>query len=598
MEYQINKFLTLKLENNRTVIYIDGKPFYHCQRAVLKIPINEFVIPYDDTINNVKSIDEMIELYSSSEYENEYDNYTVTPEEEFHVHCSNIQAWVENDYDTRLMHTHLAFPLLKKLYEIGDETSKKVFKEEIVSRFLSESESVVEYLVNMKYLDYFTHEELLILFDDFSKTRLMQSNLAVPLLKKLYEIGDETSKKVFKEELTTRLLSESESVVEYLVNHKYLDYFTHEELAMIFSEFSHTGLSYLITKKNRLVEYFMSILHLLDSESDLLKNIQVLDLDEDNYDLRYGNRLSKTVYIPFCIDKLTSLKRLKINGIRALLLPESIGNLHSLSSIEFSDISLLKTLPNSIENLHNLQSLTITDSSFELPESIGNLQSLQSLSLINNDLTELPKSFGNLQSLQILDLSYNRLRELPESFGNLQSLQILDLSFNKLQELPESFGNLHSLQELNSSQNFLQKLPESFGNLKSLQRLAIARNTDKKLPTNFDNLSESTKKQYKRLTFLPESFGNLQSLQSLSLINNDLKKLPESFGNLKSLQRLDLANNNLIELPESFCELQSLRRLSIENTLIDNYISTLSPSKKVKLKRIFKNLEHKIRNIT
>ena len=70
-----------------------------------------------------------------------------------------------------------------------------------------------------------------------------------------------------------------------------------------------------------------------------------------------------------------------------------------------------------------------------------------------------------------------------------------------------------------------------------------------------------------------------------------MKKLPESFGKLHSLQILDLSNNNLIELPESFCELQSLKSLWIENILIDNYISALSPSKKLQLKRMLKKLK-------
>jgi len=348
------------------------------------------------------------------------------------------------------------------------------------------------------------------LFDDFSETKLMQTNLAFPLLKKLYEIGDEKSKKVVKEEITTRLLSESESAVKYIANRKYLDYFTHEELTMIFSEFSHTKLSHLITE-SRLLTYFISVLYLFDSESDILKNIQVLDLNQDNYDSEYYRMYKSSrntrVYIPPSIDKLTSLKRLTIKDIRITFLPESIGNLQSLTSIELSEMLELESLPNSIENLPNLQSLTITRSSG----------------------VELPESFGNLKSLQTLDLRNNKLRELPESFGNLKSLQTLDLRYNNLTKLPESFGNLQSLQELNLSKNFLRKLPESFGNLKSLQILTIA-------------------------------------------------------------------SNNLVELPESFCELQSLKSLSfglkLENSLMDNYISTLSPSKKLQLKSMLKKIKN------
>lgn len=68
----------------------------------------------------------------------------ITPEEEFWGHCSNLQAWVENNYDTRLLHSNIAFPLLKKLTEAGDPNTNKVFKEEIARRFESGFMPVIE----------------------------------------------------------------------------------------------------------------------------------------------------------------------------------------------------------------------------------------------------------------------------------------------------------------------------------------------------------------------------------------------------------------------------------------------------------------------
>ena len=54
---------------------------------------------------------------------------------EFRANCSNLQAWVENGYDTRLLHRNLAFPLLKKLTNVGDLHAKKVFKDEIANKY-------------------------------------------------------------------------------------------------------------------------------------------------------------------------------------------------------------------------------------------------------------------------------------------------------------------------------------------------------------------------------------------------------------------------------------------------------------------------------
>ena len=38
-EFKINDFITLKLEGNSTVIYVDGKEFKHCKYLLLKISI-------------------------------------------------------------------------------------------------------------------------------------------------------------------------------------------------------------------------------------------------------------------------------------------------------------------------------------------------------------------------------------------------------------------------------------------------------------------------------------------------------------------------------------------------------------------------------
>lgn len=39
---------------------------------------------------------------------------------EFWGHCSNLQVWAENNYDTRLLHRNLSSPLLKQLSDLGD----------------------------------------------------------------------------------------------------------------------------------------------------------------------------------------------------------------------------------------------------------------------------------------------------------------------------------------------------------------------------------------------------------------------------------------------------------------------------------------------
>ena len=86
-------------------------------------------------------------------------SHDVTPEQEFWGHCSNIQAWVEHDYDTRILMSNISFPLLRELTKAGDPLARKVFKEEIALRLESGYPSVVQYLLNQGYIRNFTPSE-------------------------------------------------------------------------------------------------------------------------------------------------------------------------------------------------------------------------------------------------------------------------------------------------------------------------------------------------------------------------------------------------------------------------------------------------------
>lgn len=83
----------------------------------------------------------------------------IPPEVEFWGHCSNLQIWTEYDYDARLLHSNLAFPLLRELTKFGDPQAKKVFKDEIFKRFSSGFFVTQQFLIENRYLDYLTSEE-------------------------------------------------------------------------------------------------------------------------------------------------------------------------------------------------------------------------------------------------------------------------------------------------------------------------------------------------------------------------------------------------------------------------------------------------------
>jgi GTPase SAR1 family protein len=160
-EFKVNEFLTLKLQNNRINIYVKDKLFDQCKYLLLNIPSGN-IEDYDE----IESIDEAAEkLDKSMEGFNRINCY-IPIEAEFWGHCSNMQAWYENDYDTRLMHRNLAFPLLKALVDAGDPLAKKVFKEEIALRLESGYPSVVRYLINQGYLSYLSKDELEIIIEN------------------------------------------------------------------------------------------------------------------------------------------------------------------------------------------------------------------------------------------------------------------------------------------------------------------------------------------------------------------------------------------------------------------------------------------------
>lgn len=152
LSYKINKFITLKLKNYETVIYIADKPFEICKHLILDIPVRD--------VKNINSLDELIDGYGEKT-EEKFISYLIDldPKEIFKGHCSNLQVWAENDYDTCLLRNNLAFPLIKRLTEVGDQKAVLVFKDEVKKRFESLYAPVQFFLISEGYLKYFSEAE-------------------------------------------------------------------------------------------------------------------------------------------------------------------------------------------------------------------------------------------------------------------------------------------------------------------------------------------------------------------------------------------------------------------------------------------------------
>ena len=171
-QFKINEHLEVRFEEGESVIYVDSAPFRTCKYLFLIDPQN------DPPLASINSIDEAEEaLNADLEYEEVTpEKLGISGEEEFWGHCSNLQAWFELDYDTRVLHSNLSFPLLRELTEAGDVQAKKAFKEEIAKRCMDGYLPVLVYLLEEEYLEYLNLEEREIIIN-YIRSLLKKSSL-------------------------------------------------------------------------------------------------------------------------------------------------------------------------------------------------------------------------------------------------------------------------------------------------------------------------------------------------------------------------------------------------------------------------------------
>ncbi len=393
MKFIVNEYLELQLENGKTFICIGGDRFDQCKFLFINIPINEI-----DSFDEIESVDEAAEkLDRSLEFRGGRQVDIIPPEVEFWGHCSNLQVWVENNYDSRLLHRNLAFPLLERLAEVGDPTAKKVFKEEIAIRMESGFPSVVEYLVIQGYLDYLNEDE----FDAVVR---------------------------------------NPKVIDGLINACYKD---GEGL------YQFDGLYELLKKVKKVDEkYFKEIIKKL-----LMKNDFKLNNFFDRTDFMY--ELSKSELVFTLLESKEAEAVLKLDQLIPLGLDFSIDPNRKEASVfveskHMTELSLsychLETFPQDILKFKKLQELSLDRNQlFELPESISKLKELKHISLNRNNFTSFPKELCNMPSLITINLSDNKINQLPECIKNLKSLKYLIVRNNKIQTVSKLIKNKKDL---------------------------------------------------------------------------------------------------------------------------------------------------------
>ena len=164
-KFVINKFLALNLEKDgSTKIYVNGEEFLLCKAILLNFP--------KEMINEVRTMDEVFATSTFINKKDELIKYEITPEVKFWVHCSNLQTWAENEYNTDLLEVNLAFPLLRRLAEVGDVMAKKKFKIEIIKRYVHGSYDTKRALEG--FLELLSQEEIIIGGLGFKESTLLK----------------------------------------------------------------------------------------------------------------------------------------------------------------------------------------------------------------------------------------------------------------------------------------------------------------------------------------------------------------------------------------------------------------------------------------
>lgn len=416
-EFKVNEYIKLRLEDEKTVIYVAGKRFSQCKHLLLNIPVNKIEI-----FNDISSIDDSEVLYSKLKRNIQEKRIIIPLEAEFWGHCSNLQVWVENDYNTRLIHRNLAFPLLKKLYEIGDPIARKVFKEEISKRLSSLNPLVIEYLFMEGYVDCLNEDEIKSIFDNETLIKLLYSDWNYDFFEKIIKNYTFEVYKIIRNEFKHLINENLELAVKLLYSKNYI----------------------------KLFENRTQFWEILNTEGKILQKIENKIISHNKKKLNF---------------KLCN--NLDYDGIEPMTFIYSNNKITGLNIWNYNnDIELPKTIFRQLKRLKNLKYLRLNNVGLKkIPKSIRKLKCLEVISLENNKLTKIPKFISQLVRIKLLDLSNNGIKSILE-LNSLKSLEELYLHGNKLEKLPEFIKKLELLNVLTISDN-----PLDIKNIKELKKI-------------------------------------------------------------------------------------------------------------------------------
>ncbi|XP_040368776.1 receptor-like protein 43 [Rosa chinensis] len=328
-----------------------------------------------------------------------------------------------------------------------------------------------------------------------------------------------------------------------------------------------------------------------------LQSLSVIKLD--------GNNISAPVpgfFANFSNLTILSLQGCNLHGT----FPKEIFQLPSLQSIDLSyNQQLDGSLPEfpmngSLRNLH----LRWTKFSGLLPNSIGNLKMLSTLNVVYCNFTgPIPKSITNLTQLVSLSMSHNKLEGSIPSFSGVKNVVDIDLSDNGLTGTINSthWRNLTKLSYLSLGSNKLDgNIPASLFSLPLLGRLVLSSN---QFSGPFAEISNVSSNLLYGLDLssnnlegpIPMSIFSLQGLINLDLSSNNfggsfppdclhqlrhlsLRTIPNFLRN-QSVINLDLSENQISSIPNWIWSLNNLESLHLSWNSLDNLeVQSVNPT--------------------
>ncbi|XP_039136002.1 receptor-like protein 7 [Dioscorea cayenensis subsp. rotundata] len=238
-------------------------------------------------------------------------------------------------------------------------------------------------------------------------------------------------------------------------------------------------------------------------------------------------------------------------------LPESLGNLKSLTKLALTSCNFSGPIPFSFGKLNQLIHLDLSFNGFtgKIPPKVGGERISQIILSHNGFIGGIPQSFGGLQNLRNLDLSNNALNgSIPVTLFTLPALQVLQLNRNKFSGELEEFSNVSSsLEDVDLSDNELQgNIPKSIFELSNLKYLSLASNNFKGT-LELDLIGCMRSLSYLDLSSNKLSISNgsgnssllFPSITTLKLVSCNLTIIPPFLEHKLDMTFLDLSNNQI-----------------------------------------------------